>query len=217
MHTSNRFEVLGADVNMGRSQHEVRLERDSAKSQEETESWCTKVTKKRASRFKDTQFTQTMHLQFLKSGRGEEMVSSVDEGWMRVSSIMDFGAAESVAPPTTCPHVPLTESVGSRVGQDYRTAGGERLRNKGQRHIQVWTDEGCTVGMTYQVADVTKPLNPVSKMCDAGNVDTFTAAGCTVKNLWTGAPIHFRRESGVYVLNTLVKWERMQEWILPGR
>ena len=60
------------------------------------------------------------------------MVNGLDEGWMRDSSIMDSGAAESVAPPTTCPHIPLTESPGSRTGQECRTAGGERLRNQGQ-------------------------------------------------------------------------------------
>ena len=53
--------------------------------------------------------------------------------------------------------------------------------------------------MTYQVADVTKPLNSVTKMCDSGNVVTFTAEGGTIKNLWTGASMHFGRESGVCV------------------
>ena len=57
----------------------------------------------------------------------------------------------------------------------------------------------------YQVADVTEPLNPVSKMCGAGNVVTFTAEGDTIKNVWTGALTHFGRESGVSVLNTWVK------------
>ena len=102
--TSNRFEVLGADVKMDRGQHEVSLGRGPAKNQEETETWCTKVTKKRSSKFRDTQLTQTMHLQFLENGHGEEMVNGLDEGWMRDSSIMDSGAAESVAAPTTCPH-----------------------------------------------------------------------------------------------------------------
>ena len=101
--TSDGFEVLGENVILDRSQHEERLERDSAKNQEETQTWCTKVTKKRSVRFKDTQLTQTMHLQFLQSGHGEEMVNGLDEGWTRVSSIMDSGAAESVALPTTCP------------------------------------------------------------------------------------------------------------------
>ena len=77
---SNRIEVLAADVNMDRSQHEVSLARDPAKNQEETETWCTKVTKKRSSRFRDTQLTQTMHLQFLENGHGEEMVNGLDEG-----------------------------------------------------------------------------------------------------------------------------------------
>ena len=39
--------------------------------------------------------------------------------------------------------------------------------------------------MTYQVEDVTKPVNSVSKMCDAGKVVTSTAEGSTIKNLWT--------------------------------
>ena len=71
---------------------------------------------------------------------------------------MDSGLAESVAPPTTSPHIPLTESLGSRAGQEYRTAGGERLRKKGQHHIQARIDECCPVGMTYPVADVTQAI-----------------------------------------------------------
>ena len=55
------------------------------------------------------------------------------------------------------------------------------------------------------MADVTEPLNPVSKMCGAGNVVTFAAEVDTIKNVWTGAAMHFGRESGVYVLNTWVK------------
>ena len=87
------------------------------------------------------------------------MVNGVDESWMRVSSIIDSVAAECVAPHTMCPHIPFTESPGSRSGKEYRTAGGERLRNEGQRHVHAWTYEGGTVGVTYQVADVINPLN----------------------------------------------------------
>ena len=76
---SYRFEVFGAYVQRDRSQHEVSLGRDSVKNPEETESWCTTVTKKRASRFSDTQRTQTMHLQFLESEHGEEMADGCDK------------------------------------------------------------------------------------------------------------------------------------------
>ena len=135
------------------------------------------MTKKRSSSFKDTQRTQTRYLQFLENGHGEEVVN---DGWMRVSS-MESGAAESVEPRTACPHIPLTEPPAYERATSKRTAGGERLRNKCQRHIQAWTD-----GLTYQVADVTKPLNSVSKMCDAGNVVTFTAQGDIMKNFVDG-------------------------------
>ena len=124
-------------------------------------------------------------------------MNGLHESWMRVSSIMDSGAAESVARTTTCPHIPLAESPGSQADQEYRTADRERLEDNGQRDVQAWKDEGCPVGMTDQVADVTTPLNSVSKMCDARNVVTFPVERGTIRNLWTGASMHFGRESGV--------------------
>ena len=42
-------------------------------------------------------------------------------------------------------------------------------------------------------------------MCDTENVVSFTAEVGTIKNLWTGASVHFGGGSGVYVLNTWVK------------
>ena len=47
--------------------------------------------------------------------------------------------------------------------------------------------------------EVTKPLNSVSNVFDAGDVVVFTSQGCTVRKLWT----HTLRESGVYVLSTV--------------
>ena len=40
--------------------------------------------------------------------------------------------------------------------------------------MQAWIDEVCSVGMTCQVADVTRALNFVSKMCDARYVLPLT-------------------------------------------
>ena len=139
LQTSSRFEVLGADVNVDRSQHEVSLERDPAKNQEETETWCTKVTKKRSSRCKDTQLAQSMHLQFQESGHGQEMVNALDEGWMRVSNIMNSGACECEARPTTCPHIPFAESSASRAGQKHRTAAAMHFgRESGVYVLNTW-------------------------------------------------------------------------------
>ena len=76
-----------------------------------------------------------------------------------------------------CSHLPLQESVGSRRGQEYHTASGATLVNQGQRCIKAMTDDGVAVQMTYQVTDVTKPLNSVSKICDQGNSVTFNSVG----------------------------------------
>ena len=42
---------------------------------EETQTWCTRVTKQRSLRFRDTQLMQTVHLQNQENRPGEEMVS----------------------------------------------------------------------------------------------------------------------------------------------
>ena len=100
------------------------------------------------------------HHHLLENGHGEEMVNGLDAGWMRVSSILDSGPAESEAPPTTCEPVPLNEASGSRAGL---------AANDWAIKVNV------TCGLRWK--DVTKPLNSVSKMCDAGNVVAFTAEG----------------------------------------
>ena len=55
-------------------------------------------------------------IQVLESGHGEYTVNGLDEGWMRVSCIMDSAVSESVALPTSCPHNQLVGSLGPRAG-----------------------------------------------------------------------------------------------------
>ena len=65
-----------------------------------------------------------------------------DPEWTRLRTVMDSGAAESVGPPSMAPGVPIHESPGSRMGQAYIAAGGERIPNIGQRILSVVTNEG---------------------------------------------------------------------------
>ena len=48
------------------------------------------------------------------------MVNALDEGWMRVSSIVDSGAGECVARATTYPHIPFAESPWLTSGPEHR-------------------------------------------------------------------------------------------------
>ena len=74
-----------------------------------------------------------------------------------------------MAPPTLGRGYEIKESEGSRRGQSYLTADGNRLENKGQKRIPAQTTEGNRFNLNFQIAGVTRPLMSVGKVCDAGN------------------------------------------------
>ena len=56
---------------------------------------------------------------------------------MKIDAVMDSGAAESIALADIAPWVPISESMGSKRGQTYMSACGEKLLNLGRE-----TNEG---------------------------------------------------------------------------
>ena len=132
---------------------------------------------------------------------GSAEIHNVQHGVERIEVVVDSGAAESVAPPTVGQAFAAMESEGSKRGQLYITADGTRLPNLGQKSIVAETSEGNVVSFGFQLADVTKPLASVGKMCDAGNQVTFGPHGGQILNLMTGRVTEFKRANGVYVLD----------------
>ena len=79
----------------------------------------------------------------------------------------------------------------------------------GQRNIKALTNEGETVAMTWQVANIKRPLASVGRICDAGNTAIFTRLGgyivpeSTVQSLINqiernGKMLKMHRETGMY-------------------
>ena len=130
-------------------------------------------------------------------------------GWMCIKGVMDSGASESVAPPSMCPEVEVTPSVGSKAGQNYISASDDLLPNLGEQLIDVVTDDGRDGRVRYQIAEVTRPLNSVSEICDAGGElgqqVTFGRHGGSILNLETGMVTNFKREDGIYILDMWVR------------
>ena len=62
--------------------------------------------------------------------------------WVRIRTLMDSGAAQSVAPPSMAPGVMIEQSPGSKWGQHYVSASGGRLPNMGQQKLNIRTNEG---------------------------------------------------------------------------
>ena len=137
-------------------------------------------------------------------------------GWKKICIVLDSGAAASVAPPSMAPGVSVLESEGSRRGQCYLSASGERIPNLGQQRIRIVTEEGRDYEALFQVAEVTRPLSSVSQICDKGNVVVFDSNGGTVIHKASGRRTKFDRRGGTYELNFWVREHPSQGFIRQG-
>merc|ERR1711940_184406 len=139
----------------------------------------------------------------------EEEMGNQGGDYEVITVTVDSGASDHVAPLTTAKHIRIEETEASRNGLCYQAAYGESISNIGQRNIKALTNEGETVAMTWQVADIKRPLASVGRICDAGNTAIFTRLGGyivpegTVQSLINqiennGKMLKMHRENGMY-------------------
>ena len=148
------------------------------------------------------------------SGGGSKEVHLVGgTGWKRVSAIMDSGSAECVAPEDIARNTPLMETEASRQGQTYHTADGGVIKNKGEKIVTMYSERGDQFRARYQITDVTRPLNSISRVCDQGNHVLFTQTGGWIINHETGRYTWFPREHGVYVLHSWINESPTEKWV----
>jgi hypothetical protein len=108
-----------------------------------------------------------------------------------------------------CPNYKVMESKGSRDGQKHAVANGDEIDNLGEQILDIVTSTGAETQVKYQSADVSRPLNAVSEICDAGGLRgqhvIFGRTGGAIINLDTGRTTPFPREGGIYTLDFWVK------------
>ena len=112
---------------------------------------------------------------------------------------MDSGSAECVALEDIAKSIPVVETEASRQGQIYHTADGGVIKNKGEKTVTMYSETGDQYRARYQITDVIRPLNSVSRVCDQGNNVLFTQTGGWVVDHWTGRYTWFSWEHWVYV------------------
>ena len=78
---------------------------------------------------------------------------------------MDSGSAECVAPQTIARNIPPTETEASRQGQTHHAADGGVIKNKGEKTVTMYSEDGDQFRARYQITDVTRPLNSKSRVC----------------------------------------------------
>ena len=127
--------------------------------------------------------------------------SSEQNGWRKIRVVMDSGAAECVAPRDMAPQYRIADSIASRSGVFYTSADGGRLDNLGQQELPIAFDNGTRAMATFQIANVSRPLMSVARICELGNRVLFGASGGVILNLESGQVTPFEKEDGVYVFS----------------
>ena len=112
--------------------------------------------------------------------------------------ILDSGAGEHVASDKDAPGYSVVASRGSRAGQNFVAAGGHKMRNKGEMGLKLRTRDGRSIDTTFQVADVTRPLWSVARICDAGFKVVFTSSGAEVLSKTGKVLCKFDRVGNLY-------------------
>ena len=99
-------------------------------------------------------------------------------------------------------HCPTRES---QLGLGYRAANGSPIRNFGERTIEGHTEEGQGLKMKMTVADVSKVLASVARICECNSRVVFNEEGSYIEDKQSGrmTPMHTR--NGVYVMEVKVK------------
>ena len=94
--------------------------------------------------------------------------------------------------------------VTSRQGQTYHTADGGVIKNKGEKTVTMYSEDGDQFRARCQITDVIRPINSISRVCDQRNNVLFTKTGGWIINHETGRYTWFLREHGVFVLHSWV-------------
>ena len=117
---------------------------------------------------------------------------------------LDSGAGDHVAGPDQVGSRSIRPSRGSVNDAHFIAANGERIRNQGQSQLHMLEPGGKTIKSVFQVADVTRALYSVSKICDDGCEVHFTATEAIVTK--NGKVVtKFGREGGLYCVEMQIK------------
>ena len=127
-----------------------------------------------------------------------------DGSWECLAVAVDSGAADNVLPADACSHVKFRATRRSDAGKGFHGAGGEQIRNHGQRKFKVRSTDGHVAGSTWHVADVKRPLMSVAKMVAAGdrvNLDRKDPRTVRPK----GDVIPLRKDGNAFVIDLWVR------------
>ena len=89
-------------------------------------------------------------------------------------------------------------SAGSRRMQKFIVGNGQRVPNEGQAKLNL-EHMGVPLESTFQVAEVTRPLMSVGRVCDQGLICLFDKDKAMIQDNNGKTVCQFERKGGLYV------------------
>ena len=126
--------------------------------------------------------------------------------WQEIEITVDSGAYDTVMPVDMCGHISICSTPESRGGLTYEVANGECLPNVGERRCFMMTENSHTMKrITFQCADVHKPLLSISRIADLGYDCNLGKDGGQLRDLVTSDTIPVHRRGNLYVIRAWVR------------
>ena len=143
---------------------------------------------------------------------GDNAISSAAEsegGWVQMEVTVDSGACDTVMPISSCAFK-ILPSYQSKNAMEYEVANGESIANLGERRCIIRTPGSREERrITFQVADVHKPLLSVTRAADAGFDCLLTDTGGFLipRQSWESRKhwIPISRRGNLYTMSCWVK------------
>ncbi len=89
--------------------------------------------------------------------------------------------------------------------RNFVAANNEPIVNHGEAVVVLQQESGAEVLNTFQVADVSRPLHSISKICDEGFEVRFTKTHATIITPQGREICRFERKGGLYVAQLHLK------------
>ena len=138
------------------------------------------------------------------------VVTNPDE-WIEIEVTVDSGACETVMPASMARHIEISKSL-SAHGAEYEVANGQTIPNLGERRCLLMT-LGAAVAkkITFQVADVHKPLLSISRCADMGFQCHLGKEGGYMEDTVTLERVPLHRVDNLYVMKAWIKRDPDQQ------
>ena len=156
-------------------------------------------------------------------GRALYALKTDYKGYKPIEVVVDSAAIECVMSKRALekvgldPNKELRQGPAAKAGINYVAADGGEIANEGEQDVDILTKEKHACTMTWQVADIQRPLMAVASLTKTGHEVNFRKKDGEITNLQTGKKIHFIKKGGLFVVTLWMKVRKDEKEGLQGQ